>query len=117
MKTFLAILLLSTSAFAHSVTLTWKAPVIGTPPDHYKVYRSLTSGSGYQLMGVVPRTSLGFTNGSNPDGTPLVEGQQYCYIVTSVAGSTESGPSGEVCVSIPITTGVQAPTNLIAVPQ
>ena len=110
MKQFLVILLLSASAFAHSVTLTWKAPVTGPPPDHYKVYRSLTSGSGYVLMGVVTSNQLGFVNGSNPDGSPLAEGQLYCYVATSVAGTNESSPSQpEVCVTIPVTTGVQAP--------
>jgi len=118
LKKLLVVLLLSASAFAHSVTLTWRAPVTGNPPDHYKVYRSLTSGSGYVLMGIVPSNQLGFVNGSNPDGTPLVEGQMYCYIATSVAGSTESNPSQpEVCVTIPITTGVQAPTNFTGVAQ
>ncbi len=118
LKTLLAILVLSASAFAHSVTLHWKAPVTGTPPDHYKVYRSLVSGSGYQLLGIVPATSLGFVNGSNLDGSPLVEGQMYCYIATSMAGTTESSPSQpEVCVTIPITTGVQAPTNFTGVAQ
>ena len=112
-----AILLLSVSAFAHSVTLRWKAPVTGTPPDHYKVYRSLVSGSGYSLMGEVPNTSLGFINGSNPDGSPLVEGQNYCYVATSIAGTTESIPSNEICVVIPVTTGVQAPSNLTGVVQ
>ena len=108
-KQLLAVLLLSASAFAHSVTLTWKAPVTGTPPDHYKVYRSLTSGSGSQLMGVVPASQNGFVNGSNPDGSPLVEGTTYFYIATSVAGTAESPASNEVSVTIPVTTTVQAP--------
>lgn len=118
LKQSLVILLLSASALAHSVTLKWQAPVTGPAPDHYRVYRSLVSGSGYQIMGSVPATSLSFVNGSNPNGTPLVEGQQYCYVVTSVAGTAESGNSNEVCVTVPVTTTtVQAPGNLTGVVQ
>ena len=117
MKTLLAILLLSASAFAHSVTLTWRAPVTGPPPDHYKVYRSLTSGSGYVLMGEVAATQLGFVNGSNPDGSPLIEGTTYFYVVTSVAGTAESPTSNEVPATIPVTTTVQAPVMNPAVVQ
>ena|ERR1700690_4308242 len=117
-KKSLVVLLLSASAFAHSVTLKWQAPVTGPAPDHYKVYRSLTSGSGYVLMGSVPATSLSFVNGSNPNGTPLVEGQQYCYVVTSLSGTAESVNSNEVCVTVPVTTTtVQPPTNLTGVVQ
>lgn len=112
LKRSLVILLLSLPAWAHSVTLHWKAPVTGTPPDHYKVYRSLISGSGYQLMGEIPSSATGFVNGSNLDGTPLVEGTTYFYVVTSVAGTAESGPSNEIACPIPITAGVQAPSGL-----
>jgi hypothetical protein len=117
MKKLLLFLLLSLPAWAHSVTLHWTAPVTGTPPDHYKVYRSLTSGSGYVLMGEIPASATGFVNGSNPNGTPLVEGTTYYYVVTSIAGTAESGPSNEVACPIPITAGVQAPSNLTGVVQ
>lgn len=118
-KQLLVILLLSASALAHSVALKWQAPVTGPQPDHYKVYRSLVSGSGYVLMGTVPATSLSFVNGGNPNGTPLVEGQQYCYVVTSaLAGNADSGNSNEICVTVPVTTTtVQAPGNLTGVAQ
>jgi hypothetical protein len=118
MKKLLLFLLLSLPAFgAHSVTLHWTAPVTGTPPDHYKVYRSLTSGSGYVLMGEIPASATGFVNGSNPNGTPLTEGVTYFYVVTSVAGTAESSPSNEVPATITVTTGVQAPSNLTGVVQ
>lgn len=118
MKKLVLFLLLSVPAWAHSVTLKWQAPVTGPAPDHYKVYRSLVSGSGYVIMGSVPATSLSFVNGSNPNGTPLVENQNYCYVVTSVSGTAESANSNEVCVTIPITTTiVQPPVQGPAVSQ
>jgi hypothetical protein len=118
-KQLLVVFLLASSALAHTVTLKWNAPTTGPAPDHYKVYRSLTSGSGYVIMGTVPATSLGFVNGSNPNGTPLVEGQQYCYVVTSaVSGSPDSINSNEICVTVPVTTTtVQPPSNLTGVVQ
>jgi hypothetical protein len=113
LKILLTTLILTGISFAHSVTLKWKARVTGTPPDHYRVYRS-SNGGPYQLMGVVPATSLSFVNGSNLDGSPLTEGTQECYNATSVAGATESQPTQpDVCVIIPITTGVQSPTMLV----
>jgi hypothetical protein len=104
--------LFSMPAFAHSVALTWKAPTTGPAPDHYKVYRSITKGTGYVLLSTVPATSLAFTNGSNPDGTPLPEGSTFFYVVTSVVGTQESGNSNEVNATIPVTTTTPQPPAL-----
>lgn len=102
LKRILCVLLLSASAFAHSVTLKWD-PSVTAGVDHYRIYRSLVSGGPYILMGTVTADKLTFTNGSNPDGSPLVEGQMYCYVATSVIASTESVNSNEKCVIIPTT--------------
>ena len=120
LRLILMLMLFVAPAFAaHKVSLTWTGSVVDAThpaPDHYKVYRSLVSGSGYVLMGIVPSTQLSFINGSNPDGTPLVEGQMYCYVVrAALAGSSDSGNSNEACVVIPVTPA--PPTNVTAVPS
>lgn len=96
---------------AHRVDASWQpSPTSGV--DHYKVYRSLVPGGPYQLLGIVTAPKTTFTNGSNPDGTPLQEGQTYCYVVTSVLGELESVKSNEVCVVIPV--APLPPTGLTA---
>lgn len=98
MTTFLAILLLS-----HSVTLHWNAPVGGTKPDHYRIFRATVSGGPYQELGEVLAARLSATNGKD-----LVEGQNYCYVVQSVAHGQASGNSNEACTTIPVS-GVIGP--------
>lgn len=104
------LLLISVNAFAagHKVVLNWTASPTQTI-DHYKVYRSLTPGGTRTLMGTVPANQLSFTNGSNPDNSPLIEGQRYCYVVTAVAGPQESVPSNETCATIPISPNPPSP--------
>lgn len=112
MKKLIVVLLLCGAAFAqqrHGVVLTWSASTTAGV-DHYKVYRSLTSGSGYSLMGIVPASQTTFTNGSNPDGTPLISGQTYCYVTTALQGQEESTASNEFCATIP--TPPASPSNL-----
>lgn len=107
------VLLFSLPAFAaHSVTLTWTASTSASV-DHYKVFRATVSGGPYQLLGNIPATQLTFTNGSNPDGTPLAEGAVYFYVVQSVASGVSSVNSNEAGATIPTTP--QPPTNLKAV--
>lgn len=100
------VLLCSMQALAHSVTLNWTPSTTGA--TFYKVYRA-TGGcsAAFSLMGEVPGTQLWFVNGSNPDGTPLVEGATYCYAVTSVLNGAESGDSATITATIPA-----PPTNL-----
>lgn len=112
LKLLLCAFILSVPSFASSVTLHWTASI--TPNvDHYKVYRALVSGGPYTLMGIVTADKLTFTNGSNPDGSPLVEGQTYCYVATAMLGSKESIKSNEKCVTIttPLPPGMQDPTQ------
>lgn len=106
MRKILAALLLSGTLFAHSVSLTWTAPPTGA--TSYRVYRAVGScGGQFSLMGQTPGTQLWFINGSNPDGTPLIEGTTYCYVVTTVLNGAESMPSQAFVGTLPI-----APTNL-----
>ena len=109
-RKLLVVLLLSATAFAHSVTITWKAPI--NTVVKYNVYRSLVSGGPYTLMGSA--TGTAFVNGGNPDNTPLIEGQQYCYVVTTVTATAESAYSNEACATIPVTAAT-APTGVAAV--
>ena len=108
--THILVLLFSLPAFAaHSVTLTWTGNPVS---DHYKIYRATVSGGPYQLLGVVNGTASSFVNGSNPDGTPLVEGQTYFYSVSSVSTTIEGDKSPEVSATIP--SKPAPPTNLKA---
>jgi hypothetical protein len=107
---FLAIILLCTTlAFGHTVTLTWTASATGA--TYYRVYRAIGScATTFSLMGQVPGTQLNFVNGSNPDGSPLVEGDTYCYAVTTVLNGAESSRSNTTTAIIPI-----PPTNVFGV--
>ncbi len=61
--------------------------------DHYNLYRSFTSGSGYAVIGTVPQSPdrVSFT-----DMTPPLTGY---YVVAAVSTSgAESGFSNELCV-------------------
>ena len=90
-----------TVARHHQVTLNWQAsPSAGI--TSYGVYRSTTSGSGYVLMGKVLASQLNFTNGSNPDGSQLQEGQTYWYVVVAFAGIQFSPNSNETSQTIPV---------------
>ena len=75
--------------------------------DHYNVYRSLTSGSGFSVMGT---TSQSPDPVSLTDMTPLSTGY---YVVTSVNDSgLESGFSNELCVMLTGTPPNNTPTAL-----
>ena len=78
----------------HSVTLNWSAPTSGPVPDSYNVYRSATSGSGYELLasGVAGTTYTDFA--VNPQ-------QTWYYVTTSVSGGVESGFSNEAAATVP----------------
>lgn len=82
---------LTATAFSSRVELTWQPPLSdgGGVLQKYFIYRSLTSGSGFELLGE-NTTSLGFTD------TDVVNGITYFYYVTAFNGFKESDPSGEV---------------------
>ncbi len=75
--------------------------------DSYKVYRSLTSGSGYSVIGT---TAQGPGPVSFTDTTPLSTGY---YVVTAVNTSgLESGFSNELCLMLTGGTSNNAPTPM-----
>jgi hypothetical protein len=77
----------------HRATLSWSASpsqIIG-----YNVYRSITSGSGYQLVSFVSATSF--------VDSAVTSGQTYYWVVTAVnASGTESTYSNQVSATIPL---------------
>lgn len=105
----------------HTVKLTWTASVTGTV-NHYAVYRS-TAAPGcpecrtYVYLGYTTGTS--YINGKNPDGTPLVEGTTYYYVVVAYTATKGefSLNSNEAAVTIPVTVVIAPATNLQAVNQ
>lgn len=81
-------------ASSHTAKLTWNASGSGKTVAGYNVYRSTTSGSGYQR--------LAFTNQLTFTDATVVSGTTYYYVVTAVtAYGTESSYSTEAAASIP----------------
>jgi hypothetical protein len=78
----------------HSVALNWNpsaSAVVG-----YFVYRGTITGGPYSRLNPSVDPSSSYTDGG------VSSGQTYFYVVTSVdSGSTESGYSNEVAVTIP----------------
>lgn len=92
LRTLLVILILSASALAHSVTLTW--PPVTPTPDGYIVYRA--SGDGpREKLAELPATNLSFTDKSPADGG------KYCYTVRWVARGQSGEVDKPVCLEIP----------------
>jgi len=79
------------------VNLSWSSV---TQASSYKVYRSDTPASGYQLLSEVSNTSY--------QDTDVVFSQRYYYVVSASNGSDESAYSLEVAVD----TGLTGPTEL-----
>ena len=86
---------LTASATHGSVTLTWQAPMEGTPTG-YKVYKNNTA--------LTTVTGLTYTD------TAVTDGTTYSYKVTALYGSDESDPTATVTA----TPNMYAPTNLVA---
>ena len=86
---------LTASATHGSVTLTWQAPITGTPTG-YKVYKNNTA--------LTTVTGLTYTD------TAVTDGTTYSYKVTALYGSDESDPTATVTA----TPNMYAPTNLVA---
>ena len=84
---------------SHQVVLTWTPPVIPSGSTcvlaGYNVKRSLATGTEVTIASP--------TTATYTDNT-VVGGQTYFYVVTATAGTTcsESGPSNEVSVQIPL---------------
>jgi fibronectin type 3 domain-containing protein len=71
---------------ASAVTLTWNTVAGAT---HYAVWRSLTSGTGYEPL------DGGTTETANYDDTGLADGTTYYYVVRAVNSGGTSGNSSE----------------------
>jgi hypothetical protein len=77
----------------HTVFLSWNA---STSATGYNVYRSATSGSGYERVNSGPDGTLTYTDAS------VQNGQTYYYVTTAFdAAGQESPYSSEVSVAIP----------------
>jgi hypothetical protein len=77
----------------HNVVLTWTAST-STGITAYNVYRSVTSGSGYAKIGST-------TSVLNYTDSTVMSGLTYYYVVTALAGTSESTWSNQASVSIP----------------
>ena len=88
-----SISLIGTGAFAstHTAALSWNTSgsVLG-----YNVYRSTTSGTGYQ--------KLSFTTNTSFNDSTIAGGKTYYYVVTAVAANgAESSYSTQAVAIIP----------------
>lgn len=93
---------------AHRVDLNWLAPVSGSAPTGYNVYRKDTgSAAAFALIG--SSATLTFTD-NDPN---FVEGKSYDYEVTAFNTIGESVPSAAVSATIPFLVP-DAPTDLVA---
>ena len=79
---------------SHQANLHWTASV-SSGITAYKVYRSTISGSGFVLIGSTNASTLNYTDGGLPAGNT------YFYVVTAVAGTTESTFSNQVTGVVP----------------
>lgn len=107
MKTFLAVLLLSLSAFAqHSVQVSWGVPAGGGQVTGYNIKRGTVAGGPYVTVGTTT-TALTFTDTSTAVQT---EGAVFKYVMTATGPGGESANSQEVSATIPFS-APGAPTN------
>jgi cellulose 1,4-beta-cellobiosidase len=75
----------------HSVTLAWTASQGATG---YNAYRGTTSGGPYSKMAAA-------IVGTTYEDNQVTHKQTFYYVITAVAGSSESGYSNEVTAVIP----------------
>jgi hypothetical protein len=82
---------------AHSVTLTWDAPVSSPDPvANYAVYRASGGSTSYQSLGSTPANQTTYVDNA------VVSGQTYDYVVRSVdASGVQSSPSNVTAATIP----------------
>jgi hypothetical protein len=95
-----------TLKMAHSVTLSWQAPIGGDPAVSYSISRALVQAGPYTAIGTA--TALTFVDSGVTAGTT------YFYEVMAVNTGGASGPSNIATATIPFSApGV--PTALTAV--
>jgi hypothetical protein len=71
------------------VSLSWSAPASGPAPTAYLVLRK--EGGSYVQVAEVPATPASYVDAG------LLENVQYCYVVRSKRGSSQSANSNEKC--------------------
>lgn len=105
-------------ATSSSARLSWTA---GTNLESYRVYRSLSSGTGFSLL-----TTIAASDGPSHEDTTVAPATTYFYRVTGVPVTEaldkfptgETVPTNEVSVSIAAPPpGATAPTNLTVIPD
>ncbi len=110
MRTILLIFLgtvVASAQTAHSVTLTW-ADTLNPSGTTYNVYRAPTACAGTPSF---TRIASGLNLKTYTDLT-VVPGS-YCFQVSAVSSSIESGPSNAATAAVP----ASPPTNLTVVVQ
>jgi hypothetical protein len=103
MKAFVFLLFSGLGFAQHSVTLNW-VDNINPSGTLYNVYRlsGACPNQKYQPLGDFAKlTSAPLTAFTYKD-LSVTAGDTYCYVVTAVSGSTESGPSGPAAASVPL---------------
>ena len=84
----------TSSAVAHSVTLTWSAST--SPVAGYDVYRSEISGGPYAKLDASPLAADSYTDST------VQAGGTYYYVVTSVNSSgVQSADSAQAAATVP----------------
>ena len=82
------------AAAAPAVNLSWTAST-SDGVTGYNVYRSTVSGGPYNLITSSPVATTGFLDST------VSSAETFYYVVTSLAGSAESGYSSEVSATLP----------------
>lgn len=75
----------------HFNTISWTVST-STEVTSQKVYRSTVSGGPYTLLATIPNN----TAASYQDSSVTI-GANHCYVLTALAGTSESMFSSEVC--------------------
>ena len=98
-------LILTTAAFAATVTLNW-TPITDTNVVKVNIYYTTAAGCS-SLVPKTPAVSPWILSGSitaptATDAVPEVNSGTYCYYATSSSSSAESGPSNVAVASVPL---------------
>jgi len=81
-----------TSCGDGQINLTWSAPVGAAG---YNIYRSTTSGSGYELLNAMPVGDTNYIDSGLNDGTT------YYYVVTALNGNGQESACSAECSAVP----------------
>jgi len=95
--------------YPYSVLLTWSAPTVGAAPTGYNVYRAAYASGACGTYAVLNASAVSTTTYTD---TTVVAGSEYCYEVTALNGTAESGP--DVLASNPVILPPAPPTGVSA---